>query len=99
MLKKFILFAGLSLVLYQPVSGLAVDDEDGGLVCGPDLTCDAETQYCFVVVGGPMGMATGYTCVDVADVPPAPSCETISVPIGSECSDSEAGAVVTTHAP
>ena len=99
MLKKLFKFVGLSLLLYQPISLLAVDDEDRGLVCGPDLTCDAETQYCSVVVGGPMGMATGYTCVDVPDVPPAPSCETIMVPIGSECSDSEAGAVVTTHAP
>ena len=99
MLKKLIMSVGLSLMLYHPASVLAVDDEDGGLACGSDQTCDAQTQYCSVVVGGPMGRATGYTCIDVSDAPLAPSCETINVPIGSECSETEEGVVVTTQAP
>ena len=99
MKKIRFIFVGLTLLIYHPVSALAQDNEDGGLACGPDLSCDAETQYCSIVKGGPMGMATGFTCVDAPDTPPPPSCATISVPVGSECIDTEDGAVVTTQAP
>ena len=99
---KTILFASLSLCLatFLPVSVNAQDeDSDAGLPCGPELTCDSSSQYCSVVVGGPKGMATGHTCVDVPDATAPLTCETIRVPVGSECADTEKGVVVTTHAP
>ena len=99
---KIKLFASLILCLSLslPVSVNAQDEEgDTGFACGPELACNRSTQYCAVVVGGPKGMATGHTCVDVPDAIAPLTCESINVPVGSECADTEEGVVVTTHAP
>ncbi len=100
---KISVFASLVLWLSQSAAVTAQDqqDPDRALPCGPELTCDASAQYCSVVVGGPGGMATGHTCVDVptAEGSVPPTCDTITVPIGSECADTEDGVVVTTRAP
>ena len=102
MFKKVIPFASLILCLSisHPVSVDAQDAaSDAGLPCGPKLTCDRSSQYCSVVVGGPKGMATGHTCVDVPDASTPLTCASINVPVGSECSDTPDGVVVTTQAP
>jgi hypothetical protein len=98
MLRKTTVYASFILFLYQ-ASPLVAQDEEAGLVCGPKLSCDAESQYCSVVEGGPNGMATGFTCVDVPDAAEPPSCATLQVPVGCECTDTEDGVIVTTRAP
>jgi len=68
--------------------------------CGPDLTCDPTTQYCWVLIGGPTGVPPGYSCVDVPNVPPPLTCKTIpSIGIGCECAESDGGITVTCTAP
>lgn len=102
MRKKITRFAGLILCLSLALpASVNAQDEDSmtGLTCGPKLTCDASSQYCSVVVGGPKGMATGHTCVDVPNATAPLTCASIRVPVGSECADTPEGVVVTTQAP
>ena len=74
--------------------------EGGGFACGPDLTCDPTTQYCYVVIGGPKGVPPGFSCVDVPNVTPPLTCETIpDVGVGCECVESDGGITVTCTAP
>jgi hypothetical protein len=98
MLRKTTVHVSFILLLSQ-ASPLVAQDEEPGLVCGPQLSCDAGSQYCSVVEGGPNGMATGFSCIDVPDATTAPSCSTIHVPIGSQCTDTEDGVIVSTRAP
>lgn len=103
MLMKITVFASLflSILLSRPALLYAqeADEPATNLTCGPELTCDASSQYCSVVVGGPGGMAVGHTCVDVPGTAEPLTCESIQVPVGSECTDTEDGVVVTTQAP
>jgi hypothetical protein len=72
----------------------------GGFACGPDLTCDSTTQYCYVLIGGPKGVPPGYSCVDVSNVAPPLTCETIpDIGVGCECADSDGDITVTCTAP
>ena len=72
----------------------------GSFACGPDLTCDPTTQYCWVLIGGPTGVPPGYSCVDVPNVAPRLTCETIpDIGIGCECAESDGGITVTCTAP
>jgi hypothetical protein len=72
----------------------------GSFACGPDLACSSVTQYCSVVIGGPKGVPPGYSCVDVPDVAPPLTCETIpDIGIGCECTESDGGVTVTCTAP
>ena len=98
MSMKITVFASLLFFLSLPLSPAAQEDEDAALSCGP-MTCDATKQYCAVVVGGPSGMAKGHTCVDIPDATERPTCDTITIPVGSECTDTEDGVVVKTMAP
>ena len=71
----------------------------GTFACGPDLTCDPTTQYCWVVIGGPKGVPPSYSCVDVPDVG-WPTCESIpDIGVGCECTESDGGITVTCTAP
>lgn len=75
-----------------------IEGED--FACGPDLTCDSATQYCYEIFGGPKGVAPGYKCVDVSGAVSPPTCETIpDIGIGCECTDTADGVKVTCTAP
>jgi hypothetical protein len=67
----------------------------GDFACGPNLTCDATTQYCSIVVGGPKGAPRGYSCVDAPDVSSPPTCERISA-VGCECTELNGGGITVT---
>jgi hypothetical protein len=72
----------------------------GAFACGPDLACNPATQYCYVSIGGPTGVPPGYRCVDVPDVAPPLTCETVpNIGIGCECTESDDGITVTCTAP
>jgi hypothetical protein len=72
----------------------------GGLACGPELTCDAQTQYCYVMLGGPTGVPPGYRCNDVHNAEFPVTCKTIpDIGIGCECTESDSGVTVTCTAP
>lgn len=72
----------------------------GGLACGPAFTCDAETQYCYVMLGGPAGVPPGYRCENVRNLGSPLTCETIpAIDIGCKCAESDSGVTVTCTAP
>ncbi len=72
----------------------------GGFACGPDLGCNPATQYCNILIGGPKGVPTSYSCVDVSDVGSRLTCETIpNIGIGCECTEADGEVTVTCTAP
>ena len=71
-----------------------------GFACGPDLACNPTTQYCSVLIGGPKGVPPSHSCVDVLDVGPWPTCESIpDIGVGCECAESDGGIRVACTAP
>lgn len=72
----------------------------GGFACGPDIGCNPATQYCNILIGGPKGVPSSYSCVDVSDVGSRLTCETIpNIGIGCECTEADGEVTVTCTAP
>jgi hypothetical protein len=68
--------------------------------CGPDLVCNASTQYCSVFAGGPVGVPKSYSCTTLPDTClPNPSCGCLPERLGCTCTESEGRLTVTCTAP
>ncbi len=72
-----------------------------GLACGADLVCNAATQYCSVMRGGPVGVPPSYACTALPqNCSPTPTCQCLQVAIGCSCAEPERGRLtVTCNAP
>jgi hypothetical protein len=71
-----------------------------GFPCGPQLSCNAATQFCAVVISGLSEQASGYQCVELPEGAAVGGCESLPrIGDGCQCSDTGAGITVTCTAP
>jgi hypothetical protein len=93
------LFCGAAALADEPAE--TASSAEGGIACGPALACEQTTQYCHIVVGGPGGVPSGYSCADLPEGSLSPpTCENMADAwIGCECTESSGGITVTCKAP